>query len=163
MGLERILERLRLLLGTSQQDLVYIEQLELELLQVQQELDAAQLGERKQQGRAERYKRMCQALLEPRSTGQCRKIRHQSRDIAVTHANRIAGLSPGERFDVYRCRVCTQPITNEPYWHVGHSKFGSVVVDYGCICTHAKKEHIKGIGKCQYSGCICGEMVHRKI
>jgi hypothetical protein len=160
---EEALERLRVWLGCSMQDLTYIEQLELELIALREQRDAAEAKEKAQKSLVERYKKMCQALLEPQPVGGCRKIRHQSRGLAVTHAERIAGLSPGERFDVYQCRVCTQPITNTPYWHVGHSRYGSIQIDYGCICTHAAEEHERGRGKCQHPRCICGEMVFRRI
>lgn len=56
-----------------------------------------------------------------------RKARHETEQAAKAHMwNLLVNEreKDAERINVYRCPHCRQP-NGEPYWHVGHSEFGT--------------------------------------
>lgn len=88
-------------------------------------------------------RRNVRAAYEPVQVGDCRKIRHTSRDAAEQHAIEVATRSPGDVLSTYACRLCPPyPVTEEKPWHVGHCPPGSAgsltvergVLHYWCGC-----------------------------
>lgn len=82
-------------------------------------------------------RRNVRAAYEPVQVGDCRKIRHTSREAAEQHAIDVAAASPGDVFNTYTCRVCPPyPATREKPWHVGHcppGAAGSLTVERGVL------------------------------
>lgn len=83
------------------------------------------------------------AAYEPVQVGECRKVRHTSREAADQHAIEVATRSPGDVLNSYPCRVCPPyPVTGLRPWHVGHCGSGAVgalwvelrVLHYWCGC-----------------------------
>lgn len=88
-------------------------------------------------------RRNVRAAYEPVQVGDCRKVRHTSREAAEQHAIGVATSHPGDVFNTYTCRVCPAYVaTQEKPWHVGHCPPGSTgslfvergVLHYSCGC-----------------------------